>query len=293
MNILTFDIEEWYIEKKFHGGRKERYEVFDSHLDRILDILDAQNLKATFFCVGKIAEEFPGVIRRITKKGHEIGCHSNEHLWLTQMTPEELRKDTREALSALQDVSGQEVLSYRAPAFSIGESNRWAIEVLAECGIERDASIFPAVRDFGGFSSFSADAPVIVESGGCRLKEFPIGLTRVLGKEMAYSGGGYFRFFPLFYVKNKIRRGGYAIVYFHIGDLIHKEGGMMSRKAYENYFKENGSFVNRFKRYVKSNLGTKNAFSKMERLLETVPFVNVREASESILWDKIRIIAIN
>ena len=138
MNIISFDIEEWYIEKKFNGDHNERYQIFDTYLKKILDLLDENGMQATFFCLGKIATDFPDVVRSIAAKGHEVGCHSNEHLWLTKMTPEQLRRDTHDAIAALEDVSGQKVVSYRAPAFSIGDENKWAIEVLASEGIERD-----------------------------------------------------------------------------------------------------------------------------------------------------------
>lgn len=287
MNILSFDIEEWYIERKFNGGRKDRYELFDSYLYNILDCLDALQMKATFFCVGKIATEFPYVVKKIAERGHEIGCHSNEHLWLTKMSPAELKADTTEALHALQDAIGHKVISYRAPAFSIGEKNKWAFEILSECGIERDASIFPAVRDFGGFTSFPTDNPVIIESNGGSIKEFPISLTRILGNEIAYSGGGYFRFFPLWYIKNQLRKSEYFIAYFHIGDLIHNKGGMMTKKEYENYFREPGTIKNRIVRYIKSNIGTKGSFTKMRRLLGSAPFINLEEADKQIASYKI------
>ena len=90
------------------------------------------------------------------------------------MTPDQLRHDTHDAVSALQDVSGQQVVSYRAPAFSIGQSNKWALDILASEGLERDASIFPAERDFGGFASFPTDFPSRVSYTGASLKEFPI-----------------------------------------------------------------------------------------------------------------------
>ena len=163
MNILTFDIEEWFLEKKNHGGREFRYQQFDNYLNRVLDLLDEVDTKATFFCLGKVASEFPEVIRRIAERGHEIGCHSNEHSWLNTLTPEELKSDTHDAIAALEDIIGEKVLSYRAPAFSIGEKNKWALEILAENGIIRDASIYPAVRDFGGFKSFSSKEPTIIE----------------------------------------------------------------------------------------------------------------------------------
>lgn len=290
MNILTFDIEEWYIEKKFSGGRAEKYQEFDRYLKLILEKLDQTNTNATFFCLGKIATDFPEVIKTIAEKGHEIGCHSNEHLWLTKMTPLALSQDTHDAVSALEDVCGQKVISYRAPAFSIGENNKWAIEVLAQEGIEMDASIFPAKRDFGGFTSFSSDSPTIISYNGVLLKEFPICLTNLCGKELAYSGGGYFRFFPYYYVKHKMEKSDYAMSYFHIGDLIYNKGGLISKEKYEEYYKTPGTLKNRIIRYLKTNLGTKGAFEKMSRLIENVDFVSIKEASNLINWNEIKAI---
>ena len=285
MNILSFDIEEWYIEKKFCGDRAEKYREFDSYLNKILDILDEKNQKATFFCLGRIATDFHYVIRKISERGHEIGCHSNEHLWLTQMTPKQLQEDTKEAIDALQDVSGQSVVSYRAPAFSIGEKNKWVIEILAECGIERDSSIYPAVRDFGGFPAFPANNPVLIEYNNVQLKEFPIALTHMLGKDFAFSGGGYFRLFPLQFIKYKMFHNNYFIAYFHIGDLIHNQDGMMTRKEYETYFRENGSVKNRMMRYVKSSIGTKGAFEKMQKLLNSASFVSLEDADNQLTFE--------
>lgn len=290
MNILTFDIEEWYIEKKFSGGRTKKYQEFDRYLKLILEKLDQTNTNATFFCLGKIAIDFPEVIKTIAEKGHEIGCHSNEHLWLTKMTPLALSQDTHDAVSALEDVCGQKVISYRAPAFSIGENNKWAIEILAQEGIEMDASIFPAKRDFGGFASFPSDSPTVISYNGVLLKEFPICLTNLCGKELAYSGGGYFRFFPYYYVKYKMEKSDYAMSYFHIGDLIYNKGGLISKEKYEEYYKTPGTLRNRIIRYLKTNLGTKGAFEKMSRLIENVDFVSIKEASNLINWNEIKAI---
>lgn len=292
MKILTFDIEEWYIEKKFNGGHREKYQEFDSYLKSILDILDEASTKATFFCLGKIATDFPDVIKAISAKGHEVGCHSDEHSWLTKMTPTQLQADTHNAVGALEDVCGKKVVSYRAPAFSIGNDNKWAIEILANEGIERDASIFPAVRDFGGFASFPTDAPSLVSYNGVSLKEFPICLTKICGKEMAYSGGGYFRFFPYNYIQTRMNSSDYAMTYFHIGDLLHNKGGMMSRKEYEDYFKEPGTLKNRAVRYVKSTLGTKGAFDKMACLIRNNDFISLDVADSMIDWCKKEIISL-
>lgn len=279
MNLLTFDIEEWYL------YRKEKHVELDYYLDVILDKLDARQIKATFFCVGRMGELFPEVIRKIQKRGQEIGCHSNIHTWLNKMTEAECREDTHCAVDSLEQCIGEKIISYRAPAFSIGESNKWAFEILAENGIERDASIFPAARDFGGFKVFGQKEPCFVDYDGIKIKEFPVCTTKVLGKEMAYSGGGYFRFFPLTFVKKEIKKAPYSMCYFHIGDLIPETSGVMSKEAYEAYFKEPGTLKARYARYLKSNLGKKNAFEKMMKLIDTIDFINLQQAEEFLDWE--------
>lgn len=285
MNILTFDIEEWYLRKMRYGDTYDKYDVFDSYLNQILDALEARGMKGTFFCVGGMATDFPDVVRRIEQKGHEIGCHSNRHTWLNKMTYEEVKEDTRTAVDALEQCIGKKVKSYRAPAFSIGESNKWAFEILAECGIRRDASVFPAKRDFGGFPQFGHKTPTMIVYNESRIKEFPICTIRLAGKELAYSGGGYFRFFPLGFIQKEMKRADYAMTYFHINDLVQEMNGVMTKEAYESYFKEPGTLLNRYKRYVKSNLGKKSAFDKLMKLVKTTDFVNLEEADSQIDWN--------
>jgi polysaccharide deacetylase family protein (PEP-CTERM system associated) len=280
MNILTFDIEEWCLYK-----RQEKHDEFDRYLDVILGKLDEHQIKATFFCLGKMGISFPEVVRKIQLHGHEIGCHSNAHVWLNKMDEKECREDTRLAVDCLEQCIGEKVKSYRAPAFSIDESNRWAFQILAENGIECDASIFPASRDFGGFPGFGRKEPCIVEYGGFRLKEFPVCTTKVAGEEMAYSGGGYFRFFPLSFVKKRMEKHKYSMCYFHIGDLIPESDGVLSKKAYEAYFKEPGTLKARYMRYLKSNLGKKTAFEKMLQLIEAFDFVNLQQANDRWDWN--------
>lgn len=292
MNILSYDIEEWYIEKKFNGSRKERIKEYDTYLHRILDLLDKHGLKATFFCLGGIAIDFPYVVKEIAKRGHDIGCHSNHHIWLTKMTPFQLREDTKAAIASLEDCCAKKVVSYRAPAFSIGEANIWALEILAECGIERDSSLFPAKRDFGGFDGFPTMNPSIIEHNNIRIKEFPIMLAPIIGKRLAYSGGGYFRFFPYWFITSKMKNNDYNICYFHIGDLIYNQNHIMTRSEYEAYFQENGSYFNRLKRHLKSTAGIKGAFGKMERLISKYDFVNLAQADNDIDWNKMNIVKI-
>ena len=290
MNILTFDIEEWYLEKILHGGRTFKYQSYDETFCRLMDELDRLGIKATFFCVGQLAKEFPEVVKTIAMRGHEVGCHSNEHTWLNKMSEDTLRKDTTEAIKILEDVSEQKVVSYRAPAFSVTQENKWAVNVLEECGIENDASIFPTNRDFGGYKGFPQDTPCIISHDGATLKEYPISLTSVLGKQTAYSGGGYFRLLPYWIVDKTMKRRDYNICYFHLNDLIKQKIAFMSKAEYEEYFKEPGTLKNRIMRYAKSNVGTGDAYSKLQRLLSEHLFVSIQEADKIIDWENTKTI---
>ena len=287
MNILTFDIEEWALAKMRGDGTPELYAELDKYLNRILDILEKRGFKATFFCTGMMALEFPQVVKLIQSRGHEIGCHSHRHTWMNTMTEAEAREDTHVAVNALEQCIGQKVLSYRAPAFSIGESNKWMFEILAENGIEIDASIFPASRDFGGFASFGHKEPAIIKYNGITLKEFPITTTKVLGKEMAYSGGGYFRLFPLWFVRSQMNRMNHTMCYFHIDDLIPEFGGVLTKDDYEKRFKQPGTLKNRYLRYFKSNIGKGGAFGKLTSLLLEFDFHSVGQAGHIIDWNKV------
>ena len=284
MNILTFDIEEWAIAKVAGYGTPLKYAEYDAFLNRILDVLDSRGMKATCFCTGLMAKEFPHVVKLIQSRGHEIGCHSNRHTWMNKMTEAEARDDTHTAVDALEQCIGRKVLSYRAPAFSIGEKNKWMFEILANEGINSDSSIFPAARDFGGFPAFPAQMPCTIKYAGISLKEYPINMTSILGKRVAYSGGGYFRFFPLDFVKGCLEKSDYTMCYFHINDLLPELRRVKSRKEYEAYYKESGTLKNRYVRYIKTNLGKKGAWAKLESLIKSEDFINIEQSNASIDW---------
>lgn len=286
MNILTFDIEEWALAKAGGYGSAETYAEYDAFLNRILDVLDKRSIKATFFCTGMMAKEFPHVVRSIQSRGHEIGCHSNIHTWMNKLTETEAREDTHAAVDSLEQCTGQKVFSYRAPAFSIGEKNKWMFEILASEGIQNDSSVFPAARDFGGFPAFASIVPCTIKYNGIELKEYPISMTRLIGKQMAYSGGGYFRFFPLAFVRGRMAKSDYTMCYFHINDLLPELKGVKSREEYEAYFKEPGTLKNRYMRYMKSNLGKKGAWRKLEKLINTEDFINIGRSNAIIDWEK-------
>lgn len=286
MYILTFDIEEWALAKAGGYGTEELYAKYEDCLDKILELLDRQNIKATFFCTGAMAKDFPHIVQKIDCAGYEVGCHSYSHSWLNKMSFQQCNEDISSAVKALEDCLGKKVTSFRAPAFSIGEENVWVFDVLAENGITTDSSIFPARRDFGGFPSFNAKTPCLISHNGVNIKEYPISLVKFLGHDVAYSGGGYFRLLPLSYINKQLGNRDYSMCYFHISDLISEISSIHNRQEYENYFKEKGTFLNRYKRYFKSNVGKKRAWNKFESLIEEHNFVDIVGAGDIVDWTK-------
>lgn len=284
MNLLTFDIEEWFLEKAYFGNKQSKYAEYDRLLEELLEHLSEHGHKGTFFCVGKLAEDFPQVVRKISNAGHEIGCHSNTHQWLNKMNYKQAMEDTHSAVDALQQCIGQKVKSYRAPAFSIGSDNKWAFEVLASNGITCDASVFPASRDFGGFPEFAKMEPTVVKYNGIEIHEFPIVTTKVIGKQIAYSGGGYFRFFPYFFIEKEMKKASYSMTYFHLGDLNPVISGVMTKDEYERYFNEPGTTKARYLRYVKTNFGVGGNKMKLFKLLARMTFANIAKADLQIDW---------
>ncbi|MFA7116533.1 MAG: polysaccharide deacetylase family protein [Bacteroidales bacterium] len=220
MNILTFDIEDWWGYKSSGCEKESDYRPrLDKYLSQILDILSEKEIKATFFCLGVLAKDYPEVVKKIADRGHHIGCHSFSHDFFKDATRAEFEEDTKKGLQIIEDLIGRKVTAYRAPAFSITEQNKWAFEVLAENGILYDCSIFPTTRSYGGFPSYKTAHPAIIEYNGISIKEFPISLTKILKHDIAYSGGGYFRLFPYNKIKSIMNNSDYVMTYFHIKDF--------------------------------------------------------------------------
>lgn len=275
MNILTFDIEEWWHFDVY--STEDKWKDYNPRIDlflpQVLDTLDEKGIKATFFCLGWIARTYPDVLKRISERGHEIACHTDKHLFVKDMTPDLFRKDICRALDSIQNVVGSKVKSFRAPAFTITENDIWAFEVLAEQGIENDCSIFPASRSYGGFPSFGEGKPTLINYKGCKIKEFPINTGKVLGKDFVYSGGGYFRLFPYWLIKHLLNQSDYAITYLHMRDFDYEQPRF-------KYFSAERTF--------KSYYGLKGAYSKFLRLMDDFQWVNIEQAEKKIDWSTIR-----
>ncbi|MCX6248442.1 MAG: WecB/TagA/CpsF family glycosyltransferase [Bacteroidetes bacterium] len=274
MRILTFDLEEWFhiLENPSTENVKDWEKIearFPGNLEWILETLQKHNQPATFFCMGWMARRYPHLIRNVADLGYEVGCHSNMHQLVPGLTPGTYKQSLKDAIASIEDVTGKAVRSYRAPGFSIIKETFWGLEVLAECGIENDCSIFPAKRAHGGYPGFPVVTPSKIKLPSGMIREFPVNHSSVSGNKVIFSGGGYFRLMPYPLIRYLTKRSDYIMSYFHPRDFDPGQPRV-----------DGLSTIRTFKSYV----GLKGARKKFEKWLTEFEFTDLRTAVSTIDW---------
>ena len=278
MNILTFDIEEWFHILDHNSTKNAKdwsnYEYrLESNMDRIFHLLDEHNQDATFFCLGWVAEKFPNIIKKIDSLNFEIGSHSHMHQLAYEQTRKEFSEDLNKSICSLEDITSKKVKIYRAPGFSVKKQNIWVFEELINNGIEIDCSIFPAKRSHGGLPSYGESKPSIICLQDKTIKAFPINTFNLAGIPLIFSGGGYFRLLPFSIIKSLIKRSEYNMTYFHPRDFDPEQPMIKDL-----------SLLRKFKSYY----GLNNAFVKLEQLIDTFDFIDLKEANNSVDWSLVK-----
>ena len=222
-NAMTIDVEDYFqvsafapvISRDSWAGRECRVE---RNVERILALLAKEKVHATFFTLGWIAERYPQVVRDIVAGGHELASHGYGHLRASDQTRAEFTDDVVRSKALLEDIGGVQVLGYRAPSFSIGTANLWALDVLQEAGYRYSSSIYPIQHDHYGMP----DAPrfAFYPNGPDGLLEIPITTVQVMQRKLPAGGGGYFRLLPYALSRWMMERVNQvdqqsAIFYFH------------------------------------------------------------------------------
>lgn len=301
-NFLTIDVEDYF---QVHALSKvvkpENWDSYECRVEKntyyILDLLDSyrstqnskfkiQNpLRATFFILGWIAERYPKLVKEIHRRGHEIASHGYGHQVIYHQTQREFQHDIKLAKKILEDLTGDEVIGYRAPTYSITKETLWALNVLAEEGYKYDSSVFPIKHDYYGMPSAPRFPFVWNLSQGKNPKieklseynantclnnktmivEFPMSTVAIFNHRFPCSGGGYFRIFPYYLTHlflNRINREGKPFIfYLHPWELDPRMPVI-----------KNLSILSKFRTYV--NLSrTKSRFKK---LLTEFKFVHLK-----------------
>ena len=210
VNVMTVDVEDYFHVSAFDGVvSRASWDGFESRVSRntndLLEIFDRAGVRGTFFVLGWVAARFPALVRRIADQGHEVASHGFHHQLLYMLTPAQFREDVRSARRAIEDASGQAVMGFRAPSYSVIQSSMWAIDVLIEEGYAYDASIFPIHHDRYGIPD-SPRHPNELKRDTGSLLELPGSTVRLGGVNLPIAGGGYFRQLPYFWTKWGIDR---------------------------------------------------------------------------------------
>jgi len=246
-NAMTIDVEDYFQVSAFapHIPREAWTTIpcrVESNIDRILALLNEEGTKATFFTLGWIAERYPAMVRRIVTEGHELASHGWAHYRVTDQKPDEFREDISRSKALLEDIGGQAVLGYRAPSFSIGRHNQWALNVLEEAGYRYSSSIYPIQHDHYGMPDAPRFAYHPCSDKG--LLELPITTMRLFRRNLPAGGGGYFRLWPYpisrWFLQrlNRLERRS-AIFYFHPWEIDHeqpRQTGISMKTRFRHYY---------------------------------------------------------
>jgi polysaccharide deacetylase family protein (PEP-CTERM system associated) len=268
-NVLSVDVEEY-----FHPAEVQAAVQFDQwpslpsrvehETERVLEMLARRQVSATFFVLGWVAEQHPGLVRRIAAAGHEVGCHSFAHRLVYDLSPAEFKRDTQRAIQAIEDACGVTPRVYRAPSYSVTRRSLWALEVLVECGFTHDSSIYPIHHDRYGIPGFGRHVQTLRTASGS-IQEVPVATVQISANRVTPVGGGaYLRLLPYRYTAAGIRRineqeQAPACIYLHPWELDPDQPRLAS------------TWIARVRTYA----GLRGMASKVDRLLRDFQFSTI------------------
>ena len=205
IQALTVDVEDYFhvsaFEKAIDKADWNNLELrVEANTYRLLELFEKKQAKCTFFTLGWVAERCPNLIKAIVDQGHELASHGFAHQRATEMTPEQFLADVSKSKQILEDTSGQAIIGYRAPSFSINDSNTWVYETLAELGFEYSSSTYPIEHDLYGVPNW----PRFTYQRDEGIIEIPVPTVRKNERNTGIGGGGYFRLYPYWLSKRRI-----------------------------------------------------------------------------------------
>jgi len=210
MNLLGIDFEDWYhpeLIQKYVRDKKHDPIMFKG-LDKILELLRKNNVLATFFVVGELVESNPEIFDKITENGHEIAFHTMHH---TKIDTPNFKENFHYEIEKFSELTNKKSKGFRAPTFSLNEKSSWIIDSLYEHNYLYDSSVVPAKTDLYGIPD-AETKPYRISSSSIerdtedgKLIEFPLLVTKFLGKKIPAGGGFYLRTLPIKIIKNAIK----------------------------------------------------------------------------------------
>jgi polysaccharide deacetylase family protein (PEP-CTERM system associated) len=275
-SAMTIDVEDGvsiWMRDLFGAEMPPTSRVLDN-MEILLGLFAEHSVRATFFILGEIAAEYPSLVKLIASGGHEVGVHGYNHDQIFKLSPERAREDIRRAKDLIEQVSGEPVYGFRAPAFSVSGQTRWVLDIIAELGFRYDSSIIPARTNRYGWPGFKRQIQRMNLPGGNSLIEVPLSVDKILGRTLPACGGGYLRHFPYAVTRRsfrKIRKDRPVIVYLHPYELDHRK--------YPDYFYDAKRSLGWRQRiplaFYRLNKGTVKG--KLTNLIQEFPFKPIIE----------------
>ena len=269
-NVFTVDLEEW-----FHANYEEN--IFDNSINsyenrvventnRLLYLLEKNNSKATFFVLGYVAKRFPELILEIYRKGHEIASHGMSHKLVYKLSENEFKKELQYSKKILKDITGEDPKGFRAPSWSITDESKWAWKILEDEGFIYSSSVFPLKNFLYGMPDSPKEKYNPYYNGEkLNLIELPMSITNIFGKYIGYSGGAYFRLFPLNLILKKTiianNNGQPTIFYIHPREIDIDQPRLKLK----------------FKDKMIHYYGIRFCFSKLEKLMKQYEFTTIKD----------------
>jgi len=266
-NIMSVDLEDFFCDLPFESWSKYESRVL-KNTNKILDLFEKYQIKATFFTLGYIAEKFPDLIKKIDDKGHEIASHSYAHLDIRKTTEKDFENDIIKSIEILEKIIGKRVLGFRAPYFSIDKKSFWAMKILSKY-FKYDSSIFPVKTPLYGIRNAPRNIykPNLtnpsIEDVESELIEIPLATDRIpIIGNIPIAGGFHLRFLPYFYIKyglNKINKNNNSFIFYINPKDLDPEMPKINEYAWHYYYNLAG------------------ATKKFERILKDFEFCSVKD----------------
>jgi len=267
-HILSFDVEEHFQVSAFWSdARRQQWDRLESRVEqntlRLAELLAHFDTKATFFVLGWVAERHPGLVKALAKQGHEIASHGYGHELVTSQTDREFRDDVRRSKHILEDVTGEMVIGYRAPSFSITDRTPWALPILVEEGYLYDSSIYARFQRSEKVGRQRGVREIVTTAGN--IFEVALPTANLCGIQFPIAGGGYFRLVPYsasrMLLKHLENAGTQLVIYLHPWEIDPHQPRM------------DGPLVSRFRHY----LNLKRTEQRLQHLLRDFSFAPVVE----------------
>jgi len=210
MNIIGIDFEDWFhpelIQKHIPKNSNEPKVI--QGIYKIIELLRQKETNATFFVVGELLEYKPELLDLILENDHEIGFHTMKH---TRIDSEGFKEKFDDEIKRFNKLTKGKSKGFRAPSFSLNRNSSWIIDTLEKNQYVYDSSVVPAKTNLYGIPN--ADTKPYKITSKClesnsedgKILEFPLLVTKILGKKLPAAGGFYLRSLPTRIIENAIK----------------------------------------------------------------------------------------